>query len=155
MDRFLLMVVLLVSAQHKADMTNVVPFVSRAHAGSAAEPAVAARATASVVADLVDVVAEIREISGRVLPLPNSASEIERTLQALLDAISTIEHATEVLSHHGERKPFYCRARSGLREVRSSSGSIRLLTSHRKSAGRNTTLRLLAGIAMTLRNARP
>ena len=106
MDKPLLMVVLLASARHKADMTNVVPFVSRAHAGPAANPAVAARATASVVADLVDVVAEIREISGRVLPLPNSASEIERTLQALLDAISAIEHATEVLTQYGERTPF-------------------------------------------------
>jgi len=105
-DKPLLMVVLLASAQHKADMTNVVPFVSRAHAGSAADPAVVARATASAVADLVDVVAEIRDISGRVLPLPQSASEIERTLQALLDAISAIEHATEVLTQHGERTPF-------------------------------------------------
>src|SRR5215204_4462295 len=99
------MVVLLASAQHKAEMTNVVPVVLRAQAGSAADPAVAARATASVVADLVDIVGEIRGISGRVLPLPNSASDIERTLQALLDAISAIEHATEVLTQHGERTP--------------------------------------------------
>src|SRR3954471_5733860 len=68
------MVVLLASAQHKADMTNVVPFVSRAHAGLPADPAVAARATASVVADLVDVVAEIREISGRVPSTPLTCS---------------------------------------------------------------------------------
>src|SRR4051794_38820365 len=100
------MAVLLASAQHKADMTNVVPFAFRAHAGPAADPVAAARATASVVAGLVGVAAEIREISGRVLPLPNSASEIERTLQVLLDAISAIEHATEVLTQYGERTPF-------------------------------------------------
>ncbi len=87
-------------------MTNAVPFVSRAQAGSAVDPAAAARTTASVVADLVSVVAEIREISERVLPLPNEPLEVERTLQALVDAISAIEHATEVLTHHGERTPF-------------------------------------------------
>ena len=52
-------------------MTNVVPFVSRAQVGSAADPAAAARTTASVVADLVSVVVEIREISGRMLPVPH------------------------------------------------------------------------------------
>ena len=87
-------------------MTNVVPFVSRAQAGASANPSVAARATASVVADLVDVVAEIRDISGRVLPLPAEPREVERTLQALMDAISAIEHATDVLTGHGERTPF-------------------------------------------------
>ena len=87
-------------------MTNVVPFVSRAQAGSASDPAAAARTTASVVTDLVSVVAEIREISERVLPLPNEPLEVERTLQALVDAISAIEHATDVLTHHGERTLF-------------------------------------------------
>jgi hypothetical protein len=87
-------------------MTNVVPFVSRAQAGSAADPAAAARTTPSVVADLVSVVAEIRDISERGLPLPNEPLEVERTLQALVDAISAIEHATDVLTHHGERTPF-------------------------------------------------
>ncbi len=87
-------------------MTNVVPFVSRAQAGSAADPATAARTTASVVADLVSVVAENRDISGHVLPLPHEPREVERTLQALMDAISAIEHATEVLTQHGERTPF-------------------------------------------------
>ena len=87
-------------------MTNVVPFVSRAQAGSAADPAAAARTTASVVADLVSVVVEIRDISGRILPLPHERLEVERTLQALMDAISAIEHATEVLTYHGERTPF-------------------------------------------------
>jgi len=87
-------------------MTNVAPFVSRAHAGSAGDPTAAARPTASVVADLVSVVAEIRDISGRILPLPRERLEVERTLQALMDAISAIEHATEVLTCHGERTPF-------------------------------------------------
>ena len=87
-------------------MTNVVPSVSRAHADLTAGPAAAARATTSVVADLVSVVAEIKESSARVLPLPNEPLEVERTLQALVDAISAIEHATEVLTCHGERTPF-------------------------------------------------
>ncbi len=50
--------------------------------------------------------AQIEEISGRVLPLPNDAREVERTLQALLDAISAIERATDILTHSGERVPF-------------------------------------------------
>jgi hypothetical protein len=87
-------------------MTNVVPFVSRAQTGSGADPAAAARTTASVVADLASVVAQIRDISGRILPLPHEPLEVERTLQALMDAISAIEHATEVLTCHGERTPF-------------------------------------------------
>ena len=57
-------------------------------------------------ADLVSVVAEIKQLSERVLPLPYDAREVERTIQALLDAISAIEHATDVLPQHGERTPF-------------------------------------------------
>jgi len=87
-------------------MTNVIPFVSRAQAGSAADPTAAARTTASVVADLVSIVAEIKDIGGRVLPLPHEPRDVERTLQALMDAISAIEHATAVLTCHGERMPF-------------------------------------------------
>src|SRR3954453_9630270 len=72
------------------------------------------RTTASVVSDLVRVVAEIRKISERVLPLPYDAHEAERTIQALLDAISAIEHATEVLTQPGERTWFQSkRAREG------------------------------------------
>jgi hypothetical protein len=85
-------------------MTNVVPFVSRAHADPAVDPAVA-RARASVEADLVGVVAKIRDIIERVLPLPTEPSEVERTLQALMDVISAIEHTTDVLTCHGERTP--------------------------------------------------
>ena len=93
-------------------MTNVIPFVARAetHPRAApavvADPVVTARTTASVVADFMSIVAGIKAISGRVLPLPYEAREVERTLQALLDAISAIEHATEVLTRHGERTPF-------------------------------------------------
>jgi len=65
-----------------------------------------ARTTAAVVADLLSVAAEIKELSERVLPLPYDAREVERTLQALLDAISAIEHATEMLTQPGERTPF-------------------------------------------------
>ena len=87
-------------------MTNVIPFVARADGGSVPDPIATARTTASVVADLVSVVGEIKEISGKVLPLPYDALEVERTTQALLDAISAIEHATEVLTNHGQRTPF-------------------------------------------------
>jgi len=87
-------------------MTNVIPFVARADGGSVSDPVATARTTASVVADLVSMVAEIKEISGRVLPLPYDAREVERTIQALLDAISAFEHATDVLTQHGECTPF-------------------------------------------------
>jgi hypothetical protein len=87
-------------------MTNVVPFVARLSPSTVADTTATVRATASIVADLVSVVAEIKEISGRVLPLPYDARKVERTIQALLDAISAIEHATEVLTQHGERTPF-------------------------------------------------
>lgn len=87
-------------------MTNVIPFVVRADSCKVADPVATARKTASVVADLVSVVAEIKEISERVLPLPYEAREVERTIQALLDAIGAIEHASEILTQHGERTPF-------------------------------------------------
>ena len=87
-------------------MSNVVPFLARAGINPALNAASPARTTASVVADLVSMVEEIRGLSERVLPLPYDAREVERTLQALLDAISTIEHATAVLTRHGERTPF-------------------------------------------------
>ena len=83
-------------------MSNVVPFLARAGINAAST----ARTTASVATDLVSMVEEIRGLSERVLPLPYDAREVERTLQALLDAISAIEHATEVLTQHGERTPF-------------------------------------------------
>ena len=87
-------------------MTNVIPFVIRSERDPPRDAVAAARTTASVVADLVGLVAQIKEITGCVLPLPDEAQEIERTVQALLDAISAIEHATEVLTRHGERTPF-------------------------------------------------
>ena len=96
----------------RAVMTNVIPFVARAYPHPRAaplgvdDPIVTARTTASVVADLVRLVAEIKELGGRGLPLPYEAREVEGTVQALLDAISAIEHATEVLTRHGERTPF-------------------------------------------------
>ena len=87
-------------------MTNVISFAARADAGRADAAVAIARTTVSVVADLVSTVEQIREISERVLPLPYDAREVERTIQALLDAISAIEHATEVLTQHGQRTPF-------------------------------------------------
>jgi len=84
-------------------MTNVIPFVAGA---DVADPAATARTMASVVADLLCVVAGIREIGERVRPLPYDAREIDNTIQALLEAISAIEHATEVLTQQGERTPF-------------------------------------------------
>ncbi len=87
-------------------MSNVIPFLARAGLNPALDAASSARTTAAVVADLVSVVAEIKELSERVLPLPYDAREVERTLQALLDAISAIEHAADVLTQHGERTLF-------------------------------------------------
>ena len=87
-------------------MSNVIPLVARAGINPALDTVAMARTTAAVVADLVSMVEEIRGISERVLPLPYDAREVERTLQALLDAISAIEHATSALTQHGERTPF-------------------------------------------------
>jgi hypothetical protein len=87
-------------------MSNVIPFVVRAGINPALDAASTARTTASVVVDLLSTVEEIQAISERVLPLPYDPREVERTLQALLGAISAIEHATEVLTQHGERTPF-------------------------------------------------
>jgi len=87
-------------------MTNVIPFAVRAKTNPALNAIATGRSTASVVADLVSTVEQIKEISERVIPLPYDAREVERTIQALLDAISALEHATDVLTNHGERAPF-------------------------------------------------
>jgi hypothetical protein len=87
-------------------MTNVIPFAVRAEINPALSAVATGRTAASVVADLVSTVEQIRDISERVLPLPYDARDVERTIQALLDAISAIEHATDVLTNHGERTPF-------------------------------------------------
>jgi hypothetical protein len=86
--------------------TNVIPFAVRAEINPALSAVASGRTAASVVADLVSTVEQIRDISERVLPLPYDARDVERTIQALLDAISAIEHATDVLTNHGERTPF-------------------------------------------------
>jgi len=41
-----------------------------------------------------------------VRALPYDAHEVDGTIQAISDAISALEHATEVLTRHGERTPF-------------------------------------------------
>jgi hypothetical protein len=105
-ERRSLMVVRHAPGQHNAGMAEVISFVARTRAEPATDAASVARTTASVVADLVSVVEQVKAISGRVLPLPSEPQEVERTLQALLDAISALEHATDVLTHHGERTPF-------------------------------------------------
>ena len=84
-------------------MTNVIPFVAGAEV---ADPTATARTMAAVVADLASVVADIKEINERVRALPYDAHEVDGTIQAILDAISALEHATEVLTRHGERTPF-------------------------------------------------
>jgi hypothetical protein len=68
-------------------MTNVIPFVARADSRVVDDPVATARTTASIVSDLVSVVAEIKETSERVLLLPYEAREVERTIQALLEPV--------------------------------------------------------------------
>lgn len=67
----------------------------------------AARDTAALVADLVDIVAGLKAVSGRAaaLPLQRRALEVEQTIQLLFDAMASVERAADTLTDGDEVAP--------------------------------------------------
>lgn len=86
-------------------MSNVVSLkVHRALAARSRE-AGAARDTAALVTDLVEIVAGLKRVSGRAasLPVQARALEVEQTIQLLLEAMASVERAADTLTEGGDR----------------------------------------------------
>jgi len=85
-------------------MTNVVPFAPRLKPGQL--PATEAEERASLVADLIDLLDRVREMTERAAALPGPSLQIEHTAQNLLDAGTALERAVDALTEDGEWVPF-------------------------------------------------
>lgn len=82
--------------------SNVVALRPRA----AADLARAGLATASVADELVALARQLREAGGNVATLERPSLEVERAVQLVLDAVTAVERALDVVTGDGERFPF-------------------------------------------------
>ena len=80
-------------------MTNVIPFQLRPTAASPGPTG--APDTATVLSELVAIAGQIRAASEDASGLPYPTLQIERTVQSLLDAISAVERAAQMLTNDG------------------------------------------------------
>jgi hypothetical protein len=86
-------------------MSNVIPFSSRSKQRTpAASPAEEERA--ALAADLIALIDQVREVTGRVAILPGPRLHVEQTAQHLLDAATALESAADALTEGGEWVPF-------------------------------------------------
>ncbi|WP_298958555.1 hypothetical protein [uncultured Methylobacterium sp.] len=81
-------------------MSNVVPLRARP------APDAAARETASVVCDLVAIAEQLHDIGARSAGLGRPRLETERTVQLLLDAVTSVERALDTITDGGDYTPF-------------------------------------------------
>ena len=86
-------------------MTNVIPWRPRdaSLAEAAGDPA---REVAALASDLVSLAEQVRAASLRASELQRPALQVERTVQALLDAVTALERGADVLTDEGEWLPF-------------------------------------------------
>lgn len=86
-------------------MSNVIPFSSRKKqlvpAGASGE-----EERAALTAELIEMIDQVRELTGRVAALPGPALQVEQTAQHLLDAATALECAADALTEGGEWVPF-------------------------------------------------
>ncbi|GJD60153.1 hypothetical protein [Methylobacterium frigidaeris] len=82
-------------------MSNVVPLLRPRPA-----PDAAARATAAVVSDLVTIAEQLHDIGARAAALGRPRTEAERTVQMVLDAVTSIERALDTITDGGDFTPF-------------------------------------------------
>jgi len=86
-------------------MSNVIPFSSRkkqkAPVGASAD-----EERAALAAELIEMIDQVRELTGRVAALPGPSLQVEQTAQHLLDAATALECATDALTEGGEWVPF-------------------------------------------------
>jgi hypothetical protein len=81
-------------------MSNVVPLRKRP------APETAARATAAVVTDLVGIAEQLHDIGARAAALGRPRPETEHTVQMVLDAVTAIERALDLITDGGDYTPF-------------------------------------------------
>lgn len=88
-------------------MSNVVSLKMHRSEIARSRAAGAARDTAALVSDLVEIVAGLKSVSGRAasLTLQARACEVEQTIQLLLDAMSSVERAADTLTDGGDIPP--------------------------------------------------
>jgi hypothetical protein len=86
-------------------MSNVIPFSLRpkrqAPAGASAD-----EERAALAADLIALIDQVRDLTGRVAALPGPTLQVEQTAQHLLDAATALECATDTLTEGGDWVPF-------------------------------------------------
>lgn len=82
-------------------MSNVVPLPRRSPAQSRPTPA----ANDRLVADLAALMDEIGVMGSRALETCGGSEEAERVVQHLLDAVSALERATDLLDADDAREP--------------------------------------------------
>ncbi|HST94309.1 MAG TPA: hypothetical protein VLJ78_05980 [Microvirga sp.] len=86
-------------------MSNVIPFSSRSKQRTpAASPADEERA--ALAAHLIELIDQLREVTGRVAALPSPRLQVEQTAQHLLDAATALECAADALTEGGDWVPF-------------------------------------------------
>jgi hypothetical protein len=85
-------------------MSNVVSLKVHRSEVARSKAAGAARDTAALVSDLVEIVAGLKSVSGRAasLTLQVRAGELEQTIQLLLDAMASVERAADTLTDSGD-----------------------------------------------------
>ncbi|MFE1601699.1 hypothetical protein [Methylobacterium sp. ID0610] len=81
-------------------MSNVIPLRVRP------APDVSARETAAVVSDLVAIAEQLHDIGARTATLGRPLTETERTVQMLLDAVTSVERALDAITDGGDYSPF-------------------------------------------------
>ncbi|ACA19659.1 hypothetical protein M446_5341 [Methylobacterium sp. 4-46] len=81
-------------------MSNVVPLRART------APDVSAREVAAVVSDLVAIAEQLHDIGARTASLGRPRPETERSVQMLLDAVTSVERALDVITDGGDYAPF-------------------------------------------------
>lgn len=86
-------------------MSNVIPFSSRSKQRTPAA-STAEEERAALAADLIALLDQVREVTGRVAALPGPRLQVEQTAQHLLDAATAVESATDALTEGGEWVPF-------------------------------------------------
>jgi hypothetical protein len=85
-------------------MSNVIPLAPRLKQRLPAAQEAEERAT--LAADLISLIEQVREATEHAATLPGSAIQVQQTAQQLLDATTALERAVDALTEGGEWVPF-------------------------------------------------
>lgn len=94
------------SVKLAAAMTNVVQLRPGVGLGDQSVTTTAARDATAIVGLLTGMIERIESAGAQVAVLDRPPLQIERTIQALLDATTSLEHAADALLHGAEDRCF-------------------------------------------------